>query len=682
MARLRVVLVFHLFQRPGLSDLGFEQTWSAVLEPLLGAIHHTPGVKVGLVLSGDALQDMGERHHEGVDWLKRLIDDGRVEMIATAHQEPVISAIPLRDGTGQLVSHATLVNRMFGVRPRGGWLPLGVWDPSLPRVMAKGGIEWTFVDERQLLDLGIGNTSGVYRTERDGYPLALLPVAGLSRDLVADTPVRQVIQRLKKSAVQGHDLSALCFEAVRPGRIGGVEGRSDQVWYATLLKSIAKTRQFESILPSEAARQGPMLGQLYLPSWAPDEVGVPWERHLVRYEEANRLHKKMQRVSRCVRDLNRAVETEAHSPHRPDPSLLSQARRYLYRAQHAGVYWHGKHAGIYDPGIRYHAWRNLIRAEAIALRALRRDQRMAVERSDYNCDGVEEIVLRTPVVSVTLDPARCGGATEISYFEMAFNLVDVMTRSEEHYANPAAAADLGEEDDFTDDVTDSGLGGKRLGRGLFTDDRPRVSFVERILSPSVTLSHVRRGNYKESTVDHRNQVWEVLEAERLGDEAVSARLGCDVLIPGAENQQIRLDKRYVVQRDGRIDVRVEVVNRSHEVLRTRLALEVNLALPPEGDSPVIQVGPSGPKPLKAHGDIQETDTLQILSESLTVAMAFGPKARIWHYPIETIFQDHGVRRICNQGHCILALWPVELWAKEKARFRLSLLATPEDLPTR
>jgi len=679
---MRVVVVFHLFQRPGPSPEERELGWSSVLEPLLGAIHHTRGVKVGLVLSGDTLQDMAEHHPEGVRWLKELIDEGRVEMIATAHQEPVISAVPLRDGTGQIVAHASMVNRMFGVRPRGGWLPLGVWDPSLPRVMAKGGIEWTLVDERQLLELGITEVGGIYRTERDGYPLALLPARGRSVSTLMNAPVSAVLQRLKRMAVEGQTLTTMCFEAARPGRVGGLDGRSDQAWYATLLRSITGTRQVTSVLPSSVLSGAP-LGQVYLPSWAPEDVGVPWERHLVRYEEANRLHKKMQRVSRCVRDLDRAVTHEAHSSHRPDPALLSQARRYLYRAQHAGVYWHGEHAGIYDAVVRYHAWRNLIRAEGIALKALKRDQRMAVECGDYNCDGVDEVVLRTPKVSLTVDPVQGAGVTELSYFEAAFNLTDVMTRREEHYPSHEHVGDLGEEDDFTDDVTDSGLGSRaRIGRGLFTDARPRASFVERFLAPSVTLSHVRRGNYMELTTDHCDRSWELLDAERMGDEAVSAQFGCDVLLPGAGGPQpLRLDKRFVLQRDGRLDVRVEVVNRSHDVVRTRLAVEVNLSFPPDTDVPVMHVE-GRPIPLNSHGEVQHIDQFQLMSESLTVGVALGPKCRVWHYPIETIYRDQGRRLVRDQGHCVLALWPVELWAKEKARFRISLMATMDDLPTR
>ena len=72
-----------------------------------------------------------------------------------------------------------------------------------------------------------------------------------------------------------------------------------------------------------------------MPSLAPAGIGVPWERHLVRYEAANRLHKKMLRVSKLVSKLGREVEDKAHSATRPDPASLVQAHRYLYRAQAA-----------------------------------------------------------------------------------------------------------------------------------------------------------------------------------------------------------------------------------------------------------------------------------------------------------------------------------------------------------
>src|SRR5439155_1707832 len=76
--------------------------------------------------------------------------------------------------------------------------------------------------------------------------------------------------------------------------------------------------------------------------------GAHWRNFLVKYAEANRMHKKMLALSGLCRE-------------RGDPPA---ARRAIGRAQCNDAYWHGVFGGLYLPHLRNAIWRNLALAEA------------------------------------------------------------------------------------------------------------------------------------------------------------------------------------------------------------------------------------------------------------------------------------------------------------------------------
>src|SRR6266436_5135757 len=75
--------------------------------------------------------------------------------------------------------------------------------------------------------------------------------------------------------------------------------------------------------------------------------GGHWRNFLVKYPEANRMHKKMLALSALCRE-------------RGDPPA---ARRAIGRSQCNDAYWHGVFGGLYLPHLRAAIWRNLALAE-------------------------------------------------------------------------------------------------------------------------------------------------------------------------------------------------------------------------------------------------------------------------------------------------------------------------------
>ena len=74
---------------------------------------------------------------------------------------------------------------------------------------------------------------------------------------------------------------------------------------------------------------------------------------------------------------------------------------------------------------------NLIRAHTSMARKSKAD--LCVLREDVDKDGIEEILLWTPNLSLGLDPAQGGELFEICHLAKALNITDTLTRRAELY---------------------------------------------------------------------------------------------------------------------------------------------------------------------------------------------------------------------------------------------------------
>lgn len=685
---LRVAVVLHLSLAPGLTGHDADILWRECFQPLIGALHHTPAVKVGVALAGELVEELEQRHPEGLEWLRGLVERGQVELLGTALHEPVLSSVPERDAIGQIQAHATLLKKVFGTRPTGMWLPHGVWDPVVPRIAARADMAYTIVEDRLIASVCAENEtiSGVWRTEREGHVLAVLAADSRVRESAPDVTVRQILGHLERRAKRGHGLIAIALTANR------FANRRDQSWLATLLVGLGQASPLlQTVTPSEAIAAGPFKSRVYLPSGAPREQLVPWERCLLRYEEANRLHKRMVRVSRLVDRLSAMIKDGDTGGFRPDPSQLVQANRYLYRAQAAPVYMHGPHPGIYDPRLRHLAWRDVLRAERVALDAMRVEDRFAMETTDVDCDGNDDVCLRTPGAILVIDRTHSAGVIELSIPSAARNLVDTLTRKPELYH--AQITDLPEPDldateatepptkgEAADEPTLSGLGNRaletaeqrELARALATDKRPRVAFVEHLIGPDVTISDLQKGTFQSIGKGLKESPWTLVSAERHGEDAVRALLYGDGFIDDLGGERsVRIHKRYTVFREPVVDFRLEVLNRGHEALRTRLALELDLAPTANADTLKIITRDQN-HAATSIGDLGDVDVFSLESPEMTVRIELKKPARLWHYPIETVHQDGPKMVLGHQGVCLVLVWPVELWGQEKLKFDVRL----------
>src|SRR3990170_8395443 len=155
--KLSLVLGVHCHQPLGNFPEVFERAYERAYRPFLSVLERFPGIRVAVHVSG-VLLEWFERHRpEWFAQVKPLGAAGRIELLGGGCYEPILPIVPDHDKIGQIERHLDLLERNFGVRPRGMWLAERVWEPSLARPLAQAGIRYTFLDDFHFLQAGLSS---------------------------------------------------------------------------------------------------------------------------------------------------------------------------------------------------------------------------------------------------------------------------------------------------------------------------------------------------------------------------------------------------------------------------------------------------------------------------------------------------------------------------------------------
>ncbi|MBW8066612.1 MAG: DUF1926 domain-containing protein, partial [Ferrovum sp.] len=145
--------------------------------------------------------------------------------------------------------------------------------------------------------------------------------------------------------------------------------------------------------------------------------GGIWRNFMMRYPEANHLHKRMLGLSARFQALPALQQT-------------AERRRLLYETQANDAYWHGLFGGLYLPHLRRALYHALLQLEADLDR---HHPRPALARYDLDLDGHEEIVLQNGQIQAIIAGNGPAHVLELDVYELAHNFADTLTRQREHY---------------------------------------------------------------------------------------------------------------------------------------------------------------------------------------------------------------------------------------------------------
>ncbi len=444
---------FHLHQPVGNFGEVISDHIEHVYRPLLKSIAERPNWPVIVHVSGALLEWCEQYDRELIDDLAKLAVDNRVEFLLAGFYEPVLASLPVPDRLTQVSWMQEWLAENMGATGSGLWLTERVWEPDLARDLANAGVKYALVDDRHFLVSGHSDNtlSAIFRTEHDGKYLDLLPIDEKLRYLIPFRPVSEIVSFLRGYREAGRTLAVFADDAEK---FGGWPKTHEWVygsgWLNEFLDSLHELQdqgeirlvRGEAVLES-APRGGmaylgnasyremeqwslpPELGRDYdhflssvgkLNAGSAESVfvrGAHWKHFLVKYPEANRIHKHMLALSKLCRE-------------RGDPANV---RRAIGRAQSNDPLWHGVFGGLYLPWLREAAWKNLAEAEF----ELRKDEQLGITIADHDGDGSNELWIHSAETSVVIAPHR-GGAVELwQWLDKGENGADALTRRIESY---------------------------------------------------------------------------------------------------------------------------------------------------------------------------------------------------------------------------------------------------------
>jgi alpha-amylase len=700
---ITLVLAFHNHQPVGNFEWVIEEAFAKSYRPLMEVLAEYPGIRFAQHYTGILLDWFEKNHPDFIATLHRMAGSGRMELVGGGYYEPILAMLPERDRQAQLRKLNRRIEHEFGVRPSGMWLAERVWEPSLPSTLVDAGLRYTFLDDTHFKHAGLveSELTGYFITEDQGRPLAVLPIDRRLRYTMPFETPETTLEYLSRLNRRGHD--RVVVFAVDGEKFGTWPGTHETVYAGGWLRRFcdlltANAGWLRTVTPSEALRELPPAGRLYLPTasyaemlhWALPNArayqeyekfeehlkeegifdgvsqfvrGGFWRNFLVKYPEANAMQKKMLRVSRRVDNARASLAARGESS-----PLLDEAYEHVMAAQCNCPYWHGVFGGLYLANIRAAVYREMITAE-VALDRHEGYERARVDVVDYDLDGAEEIIVENAAISLYIAPSRGGGIFELDHKPSRSNLCDLLQRRREGYH--AQLVEAAERRDVDGD-TDAGDGAKSihdtfkvkeegLERRLAYDLYRHALFLDHVYRHDITAEALRAGTAQEHG-DFATAAYE-FTWRRNDDGRTHVHQRRSGTVDGAP---VLIEKTFIVD-DTSADVTVEyrVVALDGRPLVGAFGVEMSYAMS-AGYEPDRYYEIDGRRIADPEGRLaSEGDAIAgrfaLVDEWLRVRIGveLARPARLLRAPVETVsLSENGFERN-YQGSLLVALWDLE-----------------------
>jgi len=686
MSKLHLILAFHNHQPVGNFDHVLEDCYRKSYLPFLETLMEHPGIRVVLHYSGFLLSWINDNHPEAIEMIRSLVKEDRVEILSGGFYEPILSVLPERDRVAQITMLSKFIKKTVGYEPRGMWLAERVWEPQMPQFISRAGISYLPLDDYhfKLSGLEEGELVGYFNTEDEGSVVSVFPGSEKLRYFIPFRSVEEVISYFRVLHMRGGDPVVTMAD---DGEKFGAWPNTYQhcygsgCWLNSFFSELTKnagwleTTTFrdyhESFQPS---------GRVYLPTASYREMGewtLPaeasleyeyvleeltkvvgerskqflrggiWRSFMVKYPEANHLHKRMTMISKQV-----------HAAIKKDPAGGRKALDELWRGQCNDAYWHGVFGGLYLPHLRSAIYRHLIRAESLAGNILREYPK--TEQFDFDCDGSDDIIVSTK--KLTLVATEVGGAlTELSLKKNPVNILDILSRRPEAYHSKIAkASESGS--DLTRTIHEQlVLKEEGLADYLVYDQRRRMSLLDHFLSPDTGILDMSRAEHDELG-DFLTAPYQLHHERKSKDTVLTFSRGGTV-----KGNPLHISKTVSIT--AKDDIRVDYTLEGQ--FSGLFAVEMNISLL---GSPYASIHAGGDTLAIQSTAAHDSVTMLELSENylkLKTVFTFDEAISVWHYPVETVsLSEQGIERL-YQGTAFLFVMRLDLKGPREFGFTIS-----------
>ncbi|MCA8999687.1 MAG: DUF1926 domain-containing protein [Planctomycetaceae bacterium] len=689
--RLRLIFAVHNHQPVGNFDGVFAQAYDDAYEPFLDVADEFPELPLTLHLSGSLLEWLESHRPEYIDRVRRLIADGRLELLGGPFFEPILAAIPGRDRVGQIRTYTQHLAQLFGTTVRGMWVPERVWEPGFASDIVDAGIEYTILDDSHFRWAGLGEERlhGYYVTENEGRLLKIIPDDETLRYTIPWSSPEETIGYLKGIADRAPGTVVSFGDDGEkfgswPGTKEHVYGRS---WLKNMFQALRDNADWlEVVTMGQAVDNVPPQGKVYLPNasyremteWAlptdqqmdyhdtieglqnrPEWNNIKpffragfWRNFLVKYPESNEMYCRSREVS------DRLDRLMTSSAVRERPDLYHAAKMELYRGQCNCPYWHGAFGGLYLPHLRNAIYKHLIAADtAVEQLSGRVGKWVDVAAEDFNLDLRKEVRIASDKLVAYLTPARGGHLYELDIRSTKVNLLSTLNRRPEPYHQKILdAAGLSDEVDDIDFNKHEGVRFKQanLDQLISYDRWPRKSLVDHFLRPDVDLEEFRTGNG--GVGDFVLGVYETrLRKTDQRVETVMTREG------RVEDDWVHLTKTVSVDvsTGSQLDISYELSGLTPGK-EYHLAVEFNFAAMAAGADDRYYYDANGQQlgRLETIDSFPASARIGLVDEwlGLDVSLDLTKQAEFWTFPIQTVSQSEGGFESVHQSAVVVPHW--------------------------
>jgi alpha-amylase len=690
-------------------DSVFEEAYQKAYFPFIQLLTRHPRIRLTLHNSGCLWEWLEDHHREYFHLVQNLVDRSQLELLSGPFYEAILPVIPERDRQGQIRMLSEYLEKQFGKKPKGAWLPERVWEPGLAATLADSGIKYSLTDDYHFRAVGFKeeDLDGYYITEDEGKPLAVFPISQKMRYLV---PFRSVEESLKcfsqGSSDSGTSAVILADDGEKFGVWPGTHKHCYQEgWLERFFSALEETEGLTLQTFGEHLEQAPSKGRAYLPTasysemmeWAlparaqqdyqeflegvqrgpnpgryiPFVKGGFWRNFLSKYPESNHLHKRMLRVSQRVQDAS-TVEASL---------LWEDARRNLFRAQCNCAYWHGVFGGLYLPHLRSALYAYLILAESSLDRLRAGESGVTVEEVDFDACGHKEIIIETHDQALYVSPDRGGSLQEWDLKSKSRNLCDTLARWEEGYHSTLLKTFEKGSEGETRSIHERVVSKEEdLERYLVYDHRRRCSLLDRFFQKG-TLEEERRAGLREAGRFRDSPYESRVEKGPNGTRVSLRHKGGLTLSQGWHG--VCLEKVLKVPGEGTgFELGYSLTNLEARPLDVHFGIEFNFGLL-AGNSPdryyEFPDMTLEDSRLAGEGEVENCTGLSLVDgwTGFRIVLSWGVPATVWRYPVETVSRSEAGFERVYQASAVLPYWKLVLGPREV--WSLSLLAAIKSL---
>lgn len=601
MKKINLILAIHNHQPIGNFDKVIAEACEMAYRPFLDVLDKYPALKTAIHFSGCLLEWIENNQPDMFAKIRRLVERKQVELIGGGFYEPIMVMLPERDRIGQITEYSEYLQKNFGCKVRGMWVPERVWEQNLTKTFVDAGIEYTMLDDSHFKHAGLEDSqlSGYFMTEDQGKTLKIFPASELLRYYIPFDEPSKSIEYFRSLATEEGDVTIVYAD---DGEKFGIWPKTYEHvykngWLERFIKALLDNKDWINLVTfSDAIDNIPAKGKVYLPDasyremleWAlPLESycqyedvyhkldafpwgntakrfmkGGFWRNFKVKYPESNNLYAKMMHVSGMVDAMDKKGRD------------YEIARKELYMGQCNCPYWHGVFGGIYLPHLRFAVAGHLIAAEALAEKGkkIRHDVR------DFDFDGRNEICVSNQQITAYFKPESGGHLYELDYKPKKINLQNTLMRRKETYHEKISRSTSQRQDGAAKSIHDA-MPSKQEGleKLLHYDTHLKESLIDHFFEPNVTVQDVAKNVYTEQgdfvalpfryTVEQKKE--HTLLIMRRDGEVRSNGRRCPM----------RIVKEIMIKEDESIiDVVYAIKNRSNDICNVEFGIEFNLSL--------------------------------------------------------------------------------------------------------